>query len=220
VAASADNMTFTFQADAPFNKGASVQIVVGPPVEDLATQAVTAFTSSFTVIKDSTAPIPVMLSATATAVDVRFDAPLDHYQPDPYLRSGFQRIPSHWELRGRDWLRIVPDSPLEQGPDYRLVLDPRTEFPLRLVDDSNPPKVQEVTYDGRTLRFRFDQELTFPLIALTTPDGSAVAYDLDRSIDGRELRLRLKSEQPDLLVHVFGLTPLSVTFRHSSNGSR
>ncbi len=218
--ASSDGTTFTFQPDLPFNKGAFVTVAAGSPAEDVASQALIGFNSSFTVIKDSTTPIAVALSATANAVDVRFDAPLDHYRPEPYLRSGFERIASRWELRGRDWLRIVPDSPLQPGRDYRLVLDAQTEFPLRLVDDSRPPRVEELAYDGRTLRIRFDREPGFPSIELTTPNGSAVEYDLDRSIDGRELRLRLKTKQPDLVIHAFGLGPLPVTFDPSRNGVR
>jgi Bacterial Ig-like domain len=208
---SSDGTTFTFHPSAPFNKGASVSVVVGAPAEDMATQEVTPFSASFTVIKDSTMPAVVALSSSATAVDVRFDAPLDHHRPDPYLRSGFERIASHWELRGSDWLRIVPDTPLQTGHDYRLVLDPHTEFPLRLLDDSQPLQVDKVVYDGRTLRLRFNRELGFPSIELTAPDGSTVAYDPDRTIDDRELRLRLRTEQLGLVVHAFGLAPLTVT---------
>jgi hypothetical protein len=96
-------------------------------------------------------------------------------------------------MRGREGLRIVPDEPLQPGRDYRLVLDARTEFPLRPVGDGAAPSVADVIYDGRTLRIRFDRKIGYETIGLTAPDGTPVAYDADRAIDGRELRLRMKS---------------------------
>jgi methionine-rich copper-binding protein CopC len=199
-----DGATFTFQPGAHFSKGAVVNVVVGATAEDLAGQEAGAFNWSSTVIKDSILPAVIGISATAAAVDIRFDAPLEHYRLAPYIRSGFNLIPSHWEVRGSDWLRIVPDESLLQGRDYRLVLDGRTEFPLRTVGDGAAAAIAGVVYDGRTLHLRFDREIGLQTVGLTTPDGTPVAYAVDRAIDGRELRLRLKSAQRDLVLTIDG----------------
>jgi hypothetical protein len=209
VAASSDGYTFVFTPDIRFTMGAAIAAFVGRPAEDLTGQEASPFNSSFTVINDSSKlPAAVALFASASAVDVRFDAPLDRYSPAPYIRSEFAPIPSHWELRASDWLRIVPEAPLEFGHPYCLALDGRTEFPLRLAPASIEPAIESATYDGAAIRIRFEEEvnpLTLGTIQLRRPDGAPAAYFLETTVDRKGAVLRPASTEPVFIVIIDGV---------------
>jgi hypothetical protein len=208
---SLDTQGLQFKPDIPFRNGALITVIVGPPAEDPTGQRLYPFDSSFTVVKDAAAtePAPIALSASATAIDVRFDAALDRYAFSPYIRTGFERVTSHWEFRGSDWLRIVPDEPLLPGRQYSLVLNAQTELPLRLAPASTGPGIESAIYDGMTVRIRFDGEIN-PLtvgpqtLKLTTPDGAPVLYFLELALDRRDMVLRPASLEPELIVIVDG----------------
>lgn len=112
-------------------------------------------------------------------------------------------------MRDSDWLRIVPDEPLQAGRQYRLVLDDHTEFPLRLSAASTGSEIESVRYDGVTVRVRFDREIN-PLtvspqtLQLVKPDGSAVLYFLELVLDRCELVLRPATSEPELTIIVDG----------------
>jgi len=204
---SPDGLGLQFKPDIQFNKGALVTVIVDASAEDSAGQHLAAFISSFTVVKDSAtgSPAAIAISASTTAIDVRFDMPLDGYSPAPSIRTGNQPVPSHWELRGGDSLRIVPDEPLDAGRQYRLALDAHTEFPLRLAVASTEPAIESSLYDGVTARIRFDREIN-PLsvepgtLKLSRPDGTSVAYFVEVSLDRRELVLRPATSERELIV--------------------
>jgi methionine-rich copper-binding protein CopC len=206
LAASPGNRSFQFKPDAGFRKGAVVAVIVTPPAVDTVGQLLDPFHSSFTVIKDAavSTPAPVAISASANAIDVRFDAPLDRYSPAPYIRLGSVRVPSRWELRGADSIRVVPDEPLEAGRSYRLVLDDNTELPLTLTNAANRAAIESASYDGRAIRLRFDREMNpiSPGIKLSKPDGTAVPYYLEWALDRREALLRPALPAPDLIVTI------------------
>ena len=211
-AASANGLGLQFTPDMQFVQGALVEVSVGSPAEDAAGQQLAAFNSSFTVVANpaTASPAAIALSASRTAVDVRFDTPLDRYAPAPYIRAGFELIPSHCELRGVDWLRIVPDAPLAADRSYRLVLDRRTEYPLVLSAASSEPLVESVAYDGAAIRIGFDCRIN-PLtvnpgtVQLTGPDGGVVAYYAEVALDGRELVLRPAASSADLIATLDGV---------------
>ncbi len=211
ITASADARSFQFKPDIQFRKGALVAVFVGSPAQDVASQRLNSFNSSFTVVKDPavSAAVPIALAASTTAIDVRFDAALDRNFLSPFIRSGFERISSRWELRDSDWLRVVPDEPLQADRQYRLVLDDHTEFPLRLSAASTESEIESVRYDGVTVRVRFDREIN-PLtvspqtLQLVKPDGSAVLYFLELALDRCELVLRPATSEPELTIVVNG----------------
>jgi hypothetical protein len=69
-----------------------------------------------------------------------------------------------WEIRAGDWLRIVPEAPLDPRRQYRLMLDAHTEFPLRLAGSSEPAIAGvALTVTPKTLQ-------------LIRPEGMAVTY--------------------------------------------
>jgi hypothetical protein len=208
---SPDARSVEFKPDVQFRKGALVTVVVAPPAEDANGQLLDTFNSSFTVIKDAalTEPVPISLSASATAIDVRFDAPLDLYRPAPYIRSGFEHISSRQELRGRDWLRILPDEPLQPGRPYHLVIDAHTEFPLRWAGALMESAIESAVYDGVMVRIRFDSEINPVTVGtrtlqLTRPDGAPVLYFFELALDRREIVLRPATLEPGLILIVDG----------------
>lgn len=204
--ASPGDRSFQFKPDASFRKGAVVAVIANPPAVDTAGQLLDPFNSSFTVIKDAavSTPAPVAVSASANGIDVRYDAPLDRYSPAPYIRLGTVRVPSRWELRGADSIRVVPEEPLDAGRPYRLVLDDRTELPLTLTNAADRAAIESASYDGRAIRLRFDREKNpiSPNIKLSTPDGTAVPYFLEWALDRREALLHPAIPAPDLIVTV------------------
>jgi Bacterial Ig-like domain len=199
--ASSDGRNFRFQPDLPFRKGSIVDIAMAEPATDSAGQKLASFASSFTVIKDATAePTPVLVSAAPAAIDVRFDAPLLPPIDAPYVREGSERVPSHWEMRAPDWLRIVPDRPLPANGAYRLVVNAHTDLPVFLVRDDSEALIESQTFDGQTVRIRFTRPINPATIGpetlqLTGPDGAPVAYSVSTSLDRRELQLKPATSQ-------------------------
>ncbi|HXA53131.1 MAG TPA: Ig-like domain-containing protein, partial [Candidatus Acidoferrum sp.] len=199
-----------FKPDIPFRSGARVAATVRSPAQDTAGQRIEPFESYFTVVKDAilAEPAPLAISASASAIDVRFDAPLGRRPLAPYIRSGFALIPSHWELRGSDWLRVVPDQPLDPGRDYRLILDSQSEFPLHPHAPASAA-MRSALYDGTAVRLRFDGEVNLLTVSaqtlqLSTPDGAKVAYYLEHSLDRRELVLRPATSEAALVLILNG----------------
>ena len=69
-----------------------------------------------------------LLSST-TGIDVRFGSPAVD-SGGLMLRQGQQRVATHVERVGPNWLRVVPDEPLTIGASYVLLTGAGTEFPI------------------------------------------------------------------------------------------
>jgi hypothetical protein len=97
IRASPDAHSFQFKPDIQFRKGSVVAMLLSATAEDNTGQWLNPFDSSFTVVKDAsmTGATPVSLFASANAVDVRFDAQPNLSSLAPYIRIGFERVPSH-----------------------------------------------------------------------------------------------------------------------------
>lgn len=211
VAAPEDGRSFRFQPDSPFRRGALVDIRIGSPAQDTAGQLLEAFSSYFTVVKDGSAvnPSAITLSASTTAIDVGFDAPLDRISLSPCIRAGSECIPSHWELRDLAWLRVTPEVPLQPGRQYSLVLDQHTVFPLRLTTTLEEPEMESVEFEPGVVHIRFTGEIN-PLtinpgtLRLVGDRGAAVSYFAGIGAGRRDVLLRLQHPEPELTVVIDG----------------
>jgi hypothetical protein len=110
----------------------------------------------------------------------------------------------------------VPDEPLRSDRHYSLVLDARTEFPLRLPAAPVEDLVESASYDGVLVRIRFDREVN-PLtlnprtVQVTTPTGILIPYFLEWAIDRREVVLLPGVSEPAVIVNIDGPESVSGT---------
>jgi hypothetical protein len=85
------------------------------------------------------------------------------------------------------------DRPLDRGRAYRLALDAHTDYPLRIAADRTFALLEDSDFDGRMLRIHFDREVDAQSVQVTAPDGIPIRCFIDRSTDGRALRITLSS---------------------------
>ena len=186
-----------------------VTVAASPLAIDTNGQKLGSFFSSFTVVKNSSGSVPALISASPTAIDVRFDGPLPTLTGGPYLRSGTTLVPSHWEVRGPDWIRILPEEPLQDPVEYRLVLDEHTDLPL------HPSKVgqavlQSVTNDATAVHLRFDGGVNPATVGpgsvqLLNQYGASVAYFFTIDVDRRGITLTPVAAAETLSINIDGL---------------
>ncbi len=191
------SQTFDYHSDLPWPNGSGVDMVLDPIAYDLSGARITAQYSHFTVLSvfSNTAPA-ISFSASPTAIDIRFAGPVPEQVLElSYLHLGGTLVASRSERAARDQIRIVPESPLQPGVTYHLVLDADHEIAIRIPESTGDiPRVTSIDSDAATTRIHFSGPIN-PItlyrggLKLLRSDGTSVAFTTEVSQDLQEVVL-------------------------------
>jgi hypothetical protein len=186
---------FDFQPGAPYQTGSEVD-VFPTAVFGVTGVRLAPFYSHFTTASAAPAATQAAaFSASSTAIDVRFCGLVPDTVEHAYLRLGQSLIPSRWVATGWDQIRIIPESRLQPGETYGLVLDTGHEIAIRVENpEPEPPVMLAAEKQGEAIHLRFDKPMNALSvrnggIRLGAADGSTVEFTVLTSLDSKDMVL-------------------------------
>jgi methionine-rich copper-binding protein CopC len=203
--ADAASQVFDFPPDVPYGAGDLISVALDNSVYTLTGVRVdpAVFSSFRTVQPPATSPAPVFFSASATAVDVRFDGPVRTCEN--YLRVGANRVSATCAITAEDQIRVTPAIPLNTQVAYRLVVDAAHEIAFEApadepVDNQEAESIERDPTGVITVRFRRPVN---PLsirrsLRLSAPNGRPVSFTMQSNLDATQFRLTPAHPSPDL----------------------
>jgi Big-like domain-containing protein len=198
ITADATGQVFDFQPVAPYRPGDVVAVDLENSVYTTAGMRVDpGWHGSFRPASPAGSPAnAVAFSASARAIDVRFDGPAGAQACSGYLHRGGTRVPAACTATTADQIRVTPVAPLAAGADYRLVVDAAQEIAFRVEAPGGGEEspMDSVRFDASgDIMVRFRGRVN-PLtvssgLRLTDAAGECVRFTTQWSLDGSAIRI-------------------------------